>query len=115
MTRCGTWVPPGPSRNAAGCPFTWREKDGNCERTQARSSALMFEVNRDDSSIEEAISLPIRQNAEEELQSRVPAKEILVLGLKAQKLRAKSCVQLPHRIHALGLDLEYDPGFAWLA
>src|SRR5712671_621452 len=39
MTRCGTCVPPGPSRNAAGCPLMVWESEGNWERTQARSRA----------------------------------------------------------------------------
>src|SRR5215470_2124969 len=38
MTRCGTCVPPGPSRKVAGWPLTFRDKEGNCERTHSRSS-----------------------------------------------------------------------------
>ena len=36
----GTCVPAGPSRNAAGWPFTCSCKEGNCARTQAISSCL---------------------------------------------------------------------------
>src|SRR5215471_10910798 len=39
MTRSGTWVPPGPSRKAAGCPATVWEREGNCERMEARGKA----------------------------------------------------------------------------
>src|SRR5713226_5548525 len=39
ITCCGTCVPPGPSRKTAGCPLTVCASAGNCERTQARSSA----------------------------------------------------------------------------
>src|ERR1700722_7566946 len=39
MTRCGTCVPPGPSRNAAGCPLTVCASDGNWEQTQGMSKA----------------------------------------------------------------------------
>src|SRR5215470_6939465 len=38
MTRCGTCVPPGPSRKVARWPLTFRDKEGNCERTHSRSS-----------------------------------------------------------------------------
>src|SRR5229473_1372187 len=41
ITRCGTCVPPGPSRNAAGCPFTVCEREGNCARTHWTSSAAV--------------------------------------------------------------------------
>src|ERR1043166_5688542 len=40
MTRCGTCVPPGPSRKTAGCPLTVCASEGNCERTQVRSSEV---------------------------------------------------------------------------
>src|SRR5271156_5322182 len=39
ITRCGTCVPPGPSRNAAGCPLTVCAREGNWARTQGRSRA----------------------------------------------------------------------------
>src|SRR5579863_2758176 len=39
MTRCGTCVPPGPSRNAAGCPLTVWDREGNWARMAARSRA----------------------------------------------------------------------------
>lgn len=39
MTRCGTCVPPGPSKNTAGWPFTVWASEGNCERMEAKSSA----------------------------------------------------------------------------
>src|ERR1035437_414364 len=38
MTWLGTWVPAGPSKKAAVCPFIRDSSDGNCERTHARSS-----------------------------------------------------------------------------
>src|SRR5258708_32156297 len=41
MTCLGTCVPAGPSRNAAGCPFTCNFSDGNCARTQVESSGLL--------------------------------------------------------------------------
>src|SRR4051812_13523728 len=41
MTRCGTCVPPGPSKNTAGWPFTVCDSAGNWLRIQARSSAGM--------------------------------------------------------------------------
>src|ERR1700686_4802868 len=44
MTRCGTCVPPGPSRNAAVCPLTVWASEGNWERTQWRSRAVEAEV-----------------------------------------------------------------------
>src|SRR5258708_27271145 len=40
ITRCGTCVPPGPSRNAAGCPLTVCERAGNWERPQVRSRVV---------------------------------------------------------------------------
>src|SRR5438132_3854601 len=40
MTRCGTWVPPGPSRKAAGCPLTVCCNAGNWERTQSMSKRV---------------------------------------------------------------------------
>src|SRR6267142_1744963 len=40
ITRWGTCVPPGPSRKAAGLPLTVCASDGNCERTQVRSSEV---------------------------------------------------------------------------
>jgi len=40
ITRCGTCVPPGPSRKTAGCLLIVCASAGNCERTQARSSAV---------------------------------------------------------------------------
>src|SRR5258708_40294769 len=40
MTHCGTCVPPGPSRNAAGCPLTVWASEGNWERTQVRSRVV---------------------------------------------------------------------------
>src|ERR1035437_3474087 len=40
MTRCGTCVPPGPSRKAAGWPWTVWASAGNWDRTQERSSAV---------------------------------------------------------------------------
>src|SRR5712691_2602929 len=39
-TRCGTCVPPGPSRKAAGCPLTVWASAGNWERTQVMSRAV---------------------------------------------------------------------------
>src|SRR5712671_3910961 len=44
ITRCGTCVPPGPSRKAAGCPLTVWESEGNWERTQVRSRAAGAKV-----------------------------------------------------------------------
>src|SRR3982074_750639 len=41
MTCWGTCVPAGPSRNAAGCPFTCNFSDGNCARTHVESSGLL--------------------------------------------------------------------------
>src|SRR5216684_1487757 len=41
ITRCGTCVPPGPSRNAAGCPLTVWAREGNCARTHRTSSAAV--------------------------------------------------------------------------
>src|ERR1700733_7368205 len=38
-TRCGTCVPPGPSRNAAGWPLTAWESAGNWARMEVRSRA----------------------------------------------------------------------------
>lgn len=40
ITRCGTCVPPGPSRKIAGRPLADGASAGNCERTQARSIAV---------------------------------------------------------------------------
>src|ERR1035441_2686175 len=40
ITRCGTCVPPGPSRKTAGCPLIVCARAGNCERTQVRSTAV---------------------------------------------------------------------------
>src|ERR1700675_4775319 len=40
ITCCGTCVPPGPSRKTAGCLLIVCASAGNCERTQARSSAV---------------------------------------------------------------------------
>src|ERR1700730_3119923 len=40
ITCCGTCVPPGPSRKTAGCPLTVCASEGNCERTQVRSSEV---------------------------------------------------------------------------
>src|ERR1700682_1216787 len=40
ITRCGTCVPPGPSRKTAGCLLIVCASAGNCERTQARSIAV---------------------------------------------------------------------------
>src|SRR5437899_9941725 len=37
MTCVGTWVPAGPSRNAALWPLTWSFREGNWERTHAVS------------------------------------------------------------------------------
>src|SRR5579863_8744975 len=44
MTRWGTCVPPGPSRNTAGCPFTFCEREGNCDRTHVRSKEVFTSV-----------------------------------------------------------------------
>src|SRR5437660_2298372 len=41
MTCLGTCVPAGPSRNAAGRPFTCNFREGNCARTHAESSGLL--------------------------------------------------------------------------
>src|ERR1700735_3993255 len=38
ITVCGTCVPPGPSRKTTGWPLTVCDKEGNWERTQAKSS-----------------------------------------------------------------------------
>src|ERR1700688_2081765 len=40
MTRCGTCVPPGPSRNAAGCPLTVWASEGNWARMWVRSRVM---------------------------------------------------------------------------
>src|SRR5437588_937037 len=39
ITRCGTCVPPGPSRKVAGWPLTVWASEGNWARTQVRSRA----------------------------------------------------------------------------
>src|ERR1700730_2043350 len=41
ITCLGTWVPAGPSRNAAGWPFTRNCREGNCALTHALSSGLL--------------------------------------------------------------------------
>src|ERR1700722_19098104 len=48
ITRCGTCVPPGPSRNTAGCPATVCASEGNCARTQARSSPVDLDIDIDE-------------------------------------------------------------------
>ena len=41
ITRSGTCVPPGPSKNAAEWPFTFMASAGNCDRTQSMSNVNM--------------------------------------------------------------------------
>src|ERR671923_3017353 len=41
MTRCGTCVPPGPSRKTAGWPFTVCDSEGNCDLTHAMSKVAV--------------------------------------------------------------------------
>src|ERR1039458_8437946 len=41
ITRWGTCVPPGPSKNAARWPLTLVARAGNCERTHSMSSVVM--------------------------------------------------------------------------
>src|ERR1700687_6316307 len=40
MTCFGTCVPAGPSKKAAGCPFTCNFREGNCSLTHAMSNAF---------------------------------------------------------------------------
>src|SRR5579885_736797 len=63
ITRCGTCVPPGPSRYAAGWPLTTRFKEGNCARTHSKSRAGAFAFETF-SNVEETISPPSTQSLE---------------------------------------------------
>src|SRR5271167_1238726 len=47
ITRCGTCVPPGPSRKTASFPLTVCASEGNCARTQARSSAVDIDIDEE--------------------------------------------------------------------